>query len=94
MTTSGKMLEINNVRKAIAAEIYWQIQDEIDQKLIIDYIYNDGLIEDSKLSSEEGSQILKPPLLFRLRRSISSQSCDVLQRELIGGTLLQYRLNI
>ena len=57
MTTSGKMLEINNVRKAIAAEIYWQIQDEIDQKLIIDYIYNDGLIEDSKLTKSAAAKI-------------------------------------
>ena len=57
MTMSGKMLEIINVRKAIAAEIYWQIQDEIDQKLIINYIYNDGLIEDSKLTKSAAAKI-------------------------------------
>jgi hypothetical protein len=51
------MLEINNGRKAIAAEIYWQIQDEIDQKRIIDYIYNDCLIEDSKLTKWAAAKI-------------------------------------
>lgn len=51
------MLQINNERKAIAAEIYWQIQDEIDQKLIINYIYNDGLIEDSKLTKWAAAKI-------------------------------------
>jgi hypothetical protein len=60
--------KINNIKaKAVAADTYWQIQSEIEEKLIVEYIYHDCMIEGARLPKWVGERILSKKVVNEKR---------------------------
>ncbi len=59
------MLEIDKIKaKAVAADVYWEIQEEIEQKETAEYIWHDCRLDhNSKLPKYVGKKILSKKVL-------------------------------
>ncbi len=63
------MLDIDIKAKAVAADAYWDIQEEIEQKETADYIWHDNRLEhNSKLPKWVGKKIILAKKIFNEKR--------------------------
>ena len=67
------MIDIDKIKaKAVAADTYWQIQEEIADKITVDYIWHDCRLEhNSKLAKYVGKRILSQKVVNKKRFKFS-----------------------